>query len=119
MKQGPIQFEGLDVHQSTIVASVRDESGKVVMNATIATEGKAIIALVRSWPRVHVAFEEGTQALWLHDVLTEYVERVVVCNVRGRVRSRTRTIYELGGGLARKVEPEYGHYYRVTPRPEN
>ena len=36
MKQGPIQFVGLDVHQSTIVVSVRDESGKVVMNATVA-----------------------------------------------------------------------------------
>ena len=54
----PIHFVGLDVHQSTIVASVRDESGEVVMKATVPTEEKAIVALVRSWPRVHVAFEE-------------------------------------------------------------
>ena len=31
MKQRAIHFVGLDVHQSTVVASVRDESGNVVM----------------------------------------------------------------------------------------
>lgn len=34
--------------------------------------------------RVHVALEKGTQAQWLHDVLVESVERVVVFNARGR-----------------------------------
>ena len=34
--------------------------------------------------RVHIAFEEGTQAQWLHDVLTKHAERVIVCNTRGR-----------------------------------
>ena len=84
MKQQAIHFVGLDVHQSTVVASMRDESGKIVMKATVPTEEKAIVALVRSRPRVHVAFEEGTQAQWLHDVLIDQVERVVVWNVRGR-----------------------------------
>lgn len=88
MKQQATHFVGLDVHQSTIVASVRDEPGRVVMNATVPTEEKAVVALVRSWPRVHVAFEEGTQAQWLHDLLIEHVERVVVCNVRGRDATR-------------------------------
>src|SRR5687767_14596357 len=84
MKQQAIHFVGLDVHQSTTVASVRDKLGKVVMSATVPTTEKAIVALLRSWPRVHVAFEEGTQAQWLHDVLRDKVERVVVCNLRGK-----------------------------------
>jgi len=84
MKQQAIHFVGLDVHQSTTVASVRDESGKVVMSATVPTSEKGIMALLRSWPRLHVAFEEGTQAQWLHDVLSDQVERVVVCNLRGK-----------------------------------
>ena len=84
MRQQAIHFVGLDVHQSTLVASVRDESGKVVMKATVPTEEKAVVALLRSWPRVHVAFEEGTQAQWLHDVLIDQVERVVGCNMRGK-----------------------------------
>jgi transposase len=33
---------------------------------------------------VHVAFEEGTQAQWLYDLLTPHAEHVVVCNTRGR-----------------------------------
>lgn len=88
MKEGPIVYLGSDVHRST-VASVRDAEGKVIMRATVATEEKAILALVKgAEPRVHVAFEEGTQAQWLHDLLVGHVERVVVCNVRGRDATR-------------------------------
>jgi len=84
MKQQAIHFVGLDVHQSTTVASVRDEWGKVVMSATVPTSESSIAALLRAWPRVQVAFEEGTQAQWLHDILVDQVERVVVCTVRGK-----------------------------------
>jgi hypothetical protein len=37
MKQQAIQYLALDVHQATTVVSVRDEQGKVVMRATVAT----------------------------------------------------------------------------------
>ena len=85
MKQQAIQYVALDVHQATLVVSVRDEQGSVVMRATVATEAKAIVGLVRGLgSRVHIAFEEGTQAQWLHDVLKPHAERVVVCNMRGR-----------------------------------
>ena len=85
MKQQAIQYVALDVHQATLVVSVRDAQGTVVMRATVATEAKAIVRLIRGLGgRVHVAFEEGTQAQWLHDVLEPHAERVVVCNIRGR-----------------------------------
>jgi hypothetical protein len=35
---------------------------------------------------VHVAFEEGHQAQWLHDLLKPNVHRVVVCDRRGEKR---------------------------------
>jgi transposase len=85
MKNQAIQYLALDVHQATVVASVRDQRGGVVMRATVRTEAGAILGLVRGLgERVHVAFEEGTQAQWLHDLLRAHVERVVVCNVRGK-----------------------------------
>ena len=85
MKNQAIQYLAFDVHQATIVASLRDENGRVLMRATVPTEAKAILTLVRSaGPRVHVAFEEGTQAQGLHDLLIDHAERVIVCNVRGR-----------------------------------
>jgi transposase len=82
----------LDVHQATLVVSVRDEQGSIVMRATVATEAKAIVGLVRGLgSRVHIAFEEGTQAQWLHDVLTGHAERVIVCNMRGRGESGNKS----------------------------
>ena len=83
MKQQATQYLALDVHQATTVAAVRDDHGAIRMRATVPTEAKAIVALVKgiSGP-VHVAFEEGTQAQWLHDLLQPHAERVVVCNVR-------------------------------------
>lgn len=71
------------------MATVRDESGTVRMRATVPTEAKAIVGLVKGFGvRVHVVFEEGTQAQWLHDLLAPHAERVVVCNIRGQ-RSET------------------------------
>jgi transposase len=85
MKNQAIHYLGLDVHQATVVATSRDESGSIVLKAAVPTESKAIVGLVRSQgPRVHVAFEEGTQAQWLHDLLLPVAERVIVCNVRGK-----------------------------------
>lgn len=84
MKEAAIQYLAFDVHQATTVASLRDQSGKVVMRSSVPTEATAILRLVRSaGPRVHLVFEEGTQAQWLHDLTVPHVEKVVVCNIRG------------------------------------
>jgi len=70
MKNQPIQYLALDVHQATTVATVRDAGGAIRMRATVPTEAKAIVALVKGiTPPVHVVFEEDTQAQWLHDLL--------------------------------------------------
>jgi hypothetical protein len=53
MKDQAIQYVGLDVHQATVVACVRDERGTIVMKATVPTDARAIVALVRGvGPRV-------------------------------------------------------------------
>src|ERR1051325_6696767 len=92
MKNQAIQYLAFDVHQATVVASLRDESGKVVLRATMATEAKVILAFVKNaGPRVHVAFEEGTQAQWLHDLLIDHAEQVIVCNVRGRSEATNKS----------------------------
>src|SRR6185436_18811981 len=92
MKNQAIQYLALDVHQATSVATVRDESGSIRMRATVATEAGASLGLVRGLgPRVHVAFEEGTQAQWLHDLLVPHAEWVIVCNVRGRSETTNKS----------------------------
>jgi len=81
------KYVGLDVHQATTVVSVREGSGRVILRSVLPTEAGALLelfGLMRG--AVHVAFEEGTQAQWLHDLLLTVVERVVVCDRRGETR---------------------------------
>lgn len=83
MKQ-TTKYVGLDVHQATIVAVVRDDSGRVIARSVVPTEASAIREFIRGMRgAVQVAFEEGTQAQWLHDLLVPLVARVLVCNRRG------------------------------------
>jgi len=82
------KYAGLDVHQVTTVAVVREETGRVIARTIVPTDATALPAFFRTMRgRVEVAFEEGTQAQWLHDLLVPLVARVVVCD-RREVRRR-------------------------------
>ena len=88
MKDQAIQYLAFDVHQATCELSLRDASGSVVMRGAVPTETAAILRVVKgAGPRVQVAFEEGTQAQWLHDLITPHAEGVLVCNRRGERKS--------------------------------
>jgi len=64
------------------------ERGKPIVQAVLPTEEGAILEFFRGMRGpIHVAFEEGTQAQWLYDVLRPVVDEVVVCNRRGQKRS--------------------------------
>lgn len=104
MKNQAIQYLALDVHQATSVATVRDANGAIRMRATVPTEAKAIVGLVKGiCPPVHVVFEEGTQAQWLHDLLQPHVERVVVCNVRGQSEKANKNDRMDADGLSEQL----------------
>ncbi len=84
MKRSP-KYVALDVHQATIVTSVREEGGRVIGRTVIPTEAGAIIDYFRGMRgTIHVTFEEGTQAQWLHDLVVPVVHRVLVCDRRGK-----------------------------------
>jgi len=81
------KYVALDVHQATTLASVRAETGRVIARSVLPTEPAALVAFVRGMRgTMHVAFEEGTQAQWLHDLLVPLVHRVVVCDRHGEKR---------------------------------
>jgi len=81
------KYVALDVHQATTVASVREETGHVIARTVLPTEAPAIVEFFRGMRgAVHVAWEEGTQAPWLHELVAPLVDRVVVCDQRGRPR---------------------------------
>jgi transposase len=81
----------LEVHQATTVAAVRQEGGRVIARTILPTEEPAIVEFFHGMRgAVHVAFEEGTQAQWLHDLLVPLVDRVVVCDRRGERRQGSK-----------------------------
>jgi transposase len=81
------KYVALDVHQATTLASVREEGGRVIARSIMPTEEPAIVECFRGMRgAIHVTFEEGTQAQWLHDLLVPLVDRVVVCDRRGKAR---------------------------------
>src|ERR671924_806170 len=73
------KYVALDVHQATTVSSVRDPSGRVIARTILPTEASALVEYFNGMRgAIHVAFEEGTQAQWLHDLLVPVVDRVIV-----------------------------------------
>lgn len=100
------KYVALDVHRDATVASVREESGRVIARGILPTEEAPIVEFFgRMRGSIHVAFEEGTQAQWLHDLLVPLVHRVVVCDRRGERRQGNKAdradADELSDGLRR------------------
>jgi transposase len=96
----------LDVHQATTVSAVREEGGRLIARSILPTEGGPLVEYFRGMRgAVHVAFEEGTQAQWLHGLLVPVVDRVVVCNRRGESQAGNKSDHldaEQGSELLRR-----------------
>ena len=68
------KYVAFDVHQATTVASVREESGRVIARSVLPTDSGALTEFVRGMRGArHVTFEEGTQAQWLYELLAPLV----------------------------------------------
>ena len=77
------KYIGLDVHQATISVAVLDWAGTLVMEAILETKAETILQFIHGLRgSLHVTFEEGTCAAWLHDLLRPPVAQVVVCDPR-------------------------------------
>lgn len=83
------KYIGMDVHSASISAVVLDAGGKEIMEATIRTEAAAILSLIQGVKgRVEVAFEEGTHADWLYELIGPHVAKLVVCDARQMPRAK-------------------------------
>ena len=77
------KYIGLDVHQATISAVVLDFTGRLVMESILETKAATILQFIHGLRgSLHVTFEEGTCAAWLHNLLKPHVTKVVVCDPR-------------------------------------
>lgn len=83
MQMATVKYLALDVHQATCTYSVREPAGRVIERGVVGTNARELVALERRLgPNLHVTFEEGTQAEWLHDLLSPHCAKLVVCNPR-------------------------------------
>jgi hypothetical protein len=73
----------MDAHQASISATVRNDAGKLAMECIIETKAVHRFGIYSriGW-KLWVAFEEGTSAAWLCDLLKPHVAQVVVCDPR-------------------------------------
>ena len=77
------KYIGLDVHQATISATVLDSNGKLVIESILETRAATILQFIHGLRgSLHMTFEEGTCAAWLHDLLKPHVTQVLVCDPR-------------------------------------
>jgi hypothetical protein len=73
----------LDVHQATISAAVLESAGKLVMECVLETKAATLLQFIHGLRNsLHVTFEEGTCAAWLHELLKPHVAKVLVCDPR-------------------------------------
>jgi transposase len=76
----------MDVHQASISVAVRDAAGKLVMESVLETKASTILEFIGGLRgSLHVAFEEGTGAAWLYELLQPHVAQVMVCDPRKNV----------------------------------
>src|SRR3984957_2382755 len=77
------KYIGLDVHQATISAAVFDSDGRLIMESILETKAATILQFIHGLRgSLHITFEEGTCAAWLHDLLKPHVTKLVVCDPR-------------------------------------
>lgn len=62
MKKAAIQYLAFDVHQATTVACLRNETGRVIKEATVPTEATALVRLVTSADDIGGDEGEGTDS---------------------------------------------------------
>lgn len=77
------KYLGMDVHQASIVCAVHNPQGKCIAHSIIETKAETVRDFLRGLSgTLHVTFEEGTQAAWLHDLIKPLVAELIVCNPR-------------------------------------
>jgi transposase len=77
------KYIGMDVHQASISIAVSDATGKVLMECILETKAATVLEFIQGLRgSLWVAFEEGTSAAWLYDLLKPHVAKVVVCDPR-------------------------------------
>ena len=77
------RYIGLDVHAKSCTMVVLSQSGRLLRERIVETNGAALVEAIRVEPgHKHICLEEGTQSAWLYEILSPHVHEVVVLQER-------------------------------------
>jgi hypothetical protein len=75
------KYVALDVHQSSIVLLVVDQTGKQLQQSILETKADTVIDFFKGLSgTIYATFEEGTHSHWLFDIINPLVAELIVCN---------------------------------------
>lgn len=87
------RYIGLDAHSSSCTVAVIGPSGKRLQARVLETNAKVLINFIRTIPgNRHLCFEEGPQSSWLYEVLSPFVQEIVVVGVQKNRGSKSDKI---------------------------
>jgi transposase len=99
---------------------VISERGKRLKHQTVETNGSVLIQFVKTIPKTrYLCVEEGTQSQWLYDILSPYVEEMIVVQpkkIKGNkddIRDAYKLAEDMRIGAARPIFKELGQYKRL------
>ena len=96
------RYLGADVHAASVTFSVLNESGRQLRHDVIETNGKALVGYLRQIPgNKHLCIEEGEMSQWLVEILSPYLDDLVVYRSQWRPGSKSDAID--AHGLAEKL----------------
>jgi len=79
------RYLGIDPHRDSCTLSLVSAQGKKTKQFVVPTEGSALVRSVRDLRgELHVCVEEGEWSEWLSEILSPFVERLVVCQPQKR-----------------------------------
>jgi transposase len=82
----------MDTDKAMAVSEVLDAKGKPLSKSTVQMKQEALTDYIKGIGGIiHLAFEEGTQAAWLYDLLKPYVSEIIVCDPRYNKGSMARS----------------------------
>ena len=76
------RYIGLDVRAASCTAGVLSAKGRRLKSLVLETNGNVLVEFLKTVPgRRHLIIEEGTHSNWLHEILSPYVQEMVVIGV--------------------------------------
>ena len=77
------RYIGLDAHASSCTVAVIGPSGRRLQSQVLETNARALISFIKTIPKSrHLCLEEGTQSVWLHEVLAPHVQEILVAGIK-------------------------------------